>query len=59
MSGSPRTVTHPGGQRAARSRGYSLSPTLREDAMNTRSIATLALVIAVLLLLFLVILPRL
>ena len=30
-----------------------------EDDMNTRSIATLALAIAVLLLLFLVILPRL
>ena len=34
-------------------------PHLSEDVMNTRSIATLALVIAVLLLLFLVVLPRL
>jgi hypothetical protein len=33
-------------------------PVPTEDAMNTRTMATVALVIAVLLLLFLVILPR-
>jgi hypothetical protein len=59
-------VTHPDeltheGHAGGRSQGQSLcgSTTETENAMNTRTMAGLALVIAVLLLLFLVILPRL
>ena len=40
-------------------RGQAPAPTVLGGLMNTRSIATIALVIAVLLLLFLVVLPRL
>jgi hypothetical protein len=39
--------------------GHPPAPTVPEVRVNTRSIATIALVIAVLLLLFLVVLPRL
>jgi hypothetical protein len=40
-------------------RGHARPTNPTEDDMNTRTIATIALAIAVLLLLFLVILPRL
>ena len=39
--------------------GHPPAPTVLGGPVNTRSIATIALVIAVLLLLFLVVLPRL
>ena len=52
-------VTRTGGARPHWCGGRLLLPPSSEVCVNTRSIATIALVIAVLLLLFLVVLPRL
>lgn len=56
---SSELMTHPVGRHAAPPGGYALHTPLQEEPVNTRTIATLALVIAALLLLFLVVLPRL
>ena len=57
---SPTVAAHAAGDdQGQRSRDVPpCLPTHPEDLMNTRTIATIALVIAVLLLLFLVVIPR-